>query len=321
MRTLRRRVYNTTPLLNASVMVMAQSLRMLNTLPPLETLVCFEAVARCGSFTSAARELSITQSAVSKQIKALEDALDCALFDRHARGITLSRAGASFLEELEPLLYGLLRAVVKTRYEQHQQAVSIACTIAVAHYWLLPRVARFNQHHPDIRVSVLSANSINEYSCSEADLGILYGAGDWPNLESTQLIREVVYPVCSPTSAFQAPESPRDLCALPLIQLDSRQWDCLDWQDWFNHFHIDYQIPRNAITFNQVTLTLNAAIEGLGVSLAWDSMAQEAIAAGKLRRLGEFQYETGRGDHLVYSKHRPLSTQAATLRDWLISSR
>ncbi|MHA6880052.1 LysR substrate-binding domain-containing protein [Ralstonia pseudosolanacearum] len=300
--------------------VMANILRMLNTLPPIETLVCFEAVARCGSFTGAASELSITQSAVSKQIKALEEALGCALFDRHARGIKLSKTGAGFLDEVEPLLYRLQRAVEKARYEQHGQAVSIACTLGVAHYWLFPRIVRFNQQYPDITVNVASSNTINEQSCSESDLGILYGDGEWSTLESIPLIPEIVYPVCSPGLSIPTPASPRDLCALPLIQLDAHQWNCLDWQDWFAHFKVDYQIPRNAITFNQLTLTLNAALEGLGVSLVWDSMAREAIAAGRLKRLGEFQYVTGRGDHLVCAKHRPLSTQASTFREWLIQS-
>ncbi|WP_245965048.1 LysR substrate-binding domain-containing protein [Trinickia dinghuensis] len=293
---------------------------MLNSLPPIETLVCFEAVARCGSFTSAARELSITQSAVSKQIKALEEALHCALFDRHARGIELSHAGAGFLEELEPLLYKLQRAVVKARNEQYGQAVSIACTLSIAHYWLFPRVVRFNQRYPEITVSVVSTNSNNEHSCNEADLGILYGDGDWSLLDSIPLIPTVVYPVCSPELQVPSPATPSDLCALPLIQLDSHEWDCIDWQDWFAYFNVDYQIPRKAITFNQLTLTLNAAIEGLGVSLAWDSMARPAIEAGKLKRLGEFQYEAQRGDHLVYSRHRPLSAQASTFKDWLLTT-
>ncbi|SAK91160.1 LysR family transcriptional regulator [Caballeronia hypogeia] len=299
---------------------MANVLRVLSSLPPIETLVCFEAVARCGTFTGAAKELSITQSAVSKQIKSLEESLGCALFDRHARGINLSRVGASFLDELEPLLYRLQRAVMKARDDQAAKAVSVACTLGVAHYWLFPRIVRFNQKYPDITVSVVSANSMNEQTCSENDLGILYGDGQWTTLESEQIIPEVVFPVCSMELQVPTPATPAELCDLHLIQLDSSQWDCLDWQDWFDHFGVRYKIPQNAITFNQLTLTLNAAIEGLGISLAWESMARPAMEAGKLKRVGEFQFVTGRGDHLVYAKHRPLTEQAASFRDWLIAS-
>jgi LysR family glycine cleavage system transcriptional activator len=295
-----------------------QSLRLLNTLPPLDALVSFEAVARCGSFTRAARELSITQSAVSKQIKGLEEALRCALFDRHVRGIQLSAAGASFLEELEPLLYKLHRAVLRVQHEHDTQAISIACTQAVAHFWLFPRVVRFNQTYPDIAVNIISSNAINERSCNDSDFGILYGDGDWPSLDGTRLFPEIVYPVCSTELSLPQPESVVDLCSLPLIQLDSRAWDCMDWQDWFKHFGLIYDIPRNAITFNQVTLVFNAALEGLGVSLGWDYMARQAIESGKLRQLGGFAYETGRWDYLVHAKHRPLTEPAQIFHDWLM---
>lgn len=298
----------------------AQNLRLLRTLPPMETLVCFEAVARCGSFTRAARELLITQSAVSKQIKALEEVLHCALFDRHARGIELSAAGATFLEEIEPLLYKLQRAVLKARDREARQAVSIVCTQAVAHFWLFPRIVRFNQLHPDITVNVISTNTINERSCGESDFGILYGDGDWPTLESTRLFPEIVYPICSPALNIAPPVKPEDLIGLPLIQLDSSQWDCLDWQDWFDHFGIRYQIPRNALTFNQVTLSFNAALEGLGVTLGWDFMARQAIESGALSKLGEFAYETGHSDFLVHARHRPLAAVARIVKDWLMSS-
>lgn len=300
---------------------MAKVLRILNTLPPLETLVCFEAVARCGSFTVAARELAITQGAVSKQIKVLEESLNCALFDRRARGFQLSSAGARFLDELDPLLYKLQCAVERARHEQEGQAVSVTCSLAMAHYWLLPKIAQFNKQYPKITVNVNSTNDINENACCETDLGILYGSGGWTSLDCIELIPEIVYPVCSTDlQQIAQPASPADLRDLPLIQMDSRESDWLDWQDWFSYFNVDYQIPRNAITFNQVTLTLNAALEGLGVSLVWDSMARASIDSGKLKRVGTFQYETGRSDYLVSAKHRPLTEDAATLRDWLVAS-
>jgi len=298
----------------------AQNLRLLNLLPPLETLVCFEAVARCGSFTRAAHELAITQSAVSKQIKALEEALHCALFGRHARGIQLTTAGASFLEEIEPLLYKLQRAVLKAQYDQDTQAVSIACTQAVAHFWLFPRVVRFNQEYPEVTVSIVSTNAINERSCSETDFGILYGDGDWPTLNSAPLFPEIVYPICSASLEVPAPVYPADLRSLPLIQLDSRQWDCIDWQDWFDHFSVEYHIPRNAITFNQVTLAFDAALSGLGVSLGWEFMVRQGLEIGTLKRVGEFVYETGRFDHLVHAKYCPLTESARIFHDWLLST-
>ncbi|WP_322022865.1 LysR substrate-binding domain-containing protein [Burkholderia sp. BCC1977] len=297
-----------------------QNLRLLNTLPTLEALICFEAVARCGSFTRASRELLLSQSAVSKQIRSLEEVLRCGLLDRHARGVHLTRAGAAFLEEIEPLLYTLQRAVLRARDDQNSQAVTIACTQAVAHFWLFPRIVRFNQQYPAIAVNIVSANTINERSCGDSDFGILYGDGDWPTLDSTPLFPEIIYPIASAALDVPTPAQPEDLAALPLIQLDSTQWDCLDWQDWFAHFDVPYRIPRNATTFNQVTLSFNAALEGLGVTLGWDFMARRFVESGMLKRVGEFAYDTGRRDFLVHAKYRPLSAHARTFRDWLLAA-
>ena len=297
-----------------------QNVRLLNTLPTLEALICFEAVARCGSFTHASRELLLSQSAVSKQIRALEDVLHCGLLDRHARGIQLTAAGAAFLEDIEPLLYKLQRAVLRARDERNSQAVTIACTQAVAHFWLFPRIVRFNQQYPEISVNIVSANTINERSCGDCDFGILYGDGDWPTLDGTRLFPEIIYPIAGAAVEVPPLATPADLAALPLIQLDSTQWNCLDWQDWFAHFDVPYRIPRNATTFNQVTLSFNAALEGLGVTLGWDFMARPFVESGTLKRVGAFAYDTGRWDFLVHAKHRPLSAHARTFQEWLLAA-
>lgn len=299
---------------------MSNILRIHRLLPSLEALVCFVAVARSGSFTSAATELSITQSAVSKQIKALEDALNCVLFDRHTKGINLNATGKVFLDELEPILHNLQRSVEKTKYGLHGHSISITCTTAVANYWLFSRIVKFNQIHPEIKVNVCATNGINEQLCTETDLGVLYGNGDWRSLSATEVIPEVVYPACGEHFVCDEPQTPRDLLDLPLIQLDAHQWNCMDWQDWFSHFGIDYQIPHNALTFNQITLTFDAAIAGLGVSLVWHAMAKTTIESGKLRRLGSFEFHTGRADFLVHAKFRPLSPQAEIFKSWLIAS-
>jgi LysR family glycine cleavage system transcriptional activator len=190
----------------------------------------------------------------------------------------------------------------------------------VAHYWLFPRVVCFNQEHPDITVNIVSTNAVNERRCNDCDLGILYGDGEWPSLSSTLVFPEIVYPICSARYEVEAPQSPDDLRKLPLIQVDAREWGWLTWQDWFEHFGLEYEIPRNALTFNQLTLSLEATIEGVGIGLGWEFMAGPAIAAGRLRKLGDFDFVTGRSDYLVHVKHRHLSSAARTLHDWLLAS-
>lgn len=295
--------------------------RLFSKLPSMENLVCFEAVARCGSFTRAAQELSLTQSAVSKQMAILEDSLKTSLFDRVGRGIRLSPKGRELHAELQPLLLRLNDVVAELRNTSAEQSISVRCTQAVAHSWLFPRVVHFNQDHPEINVNIVASNSINEESCSDGSFGILYGDGNWNSLDATPLFPEIVYAVCRPDLPLPAIETVEQLRDAPLIQLDSREWNCMDWPEWFNQFGVSYTPPGKALTFNQVTLVYNAAVQGLGVGLGWDYMVREAIDRGLLRAVGGFACRTGRYDYLVHSRHRSLTPAARVFRDWLLRRR
>lgn len=293
--------------------------RLSKQLPPLETLLFFEAVVRCGSFTKAAHELHLTQGAVSKQIKTLEQSLGVPLFERQARGISLNTAGSALYAEVSPLLQRLQATVSAIRTEHQQQSVSITCTQSVAHYWLFPRIVAFNRLHPQITISIQSTNDVNESSCARCDLGILYGDGNWSTLHGEPLYPEVVFPICHAQLDIGAVETLEQLQALPLIQLDSSAWDCMDWRDWFRHFGVDYRPPRAALTFNQNTLAFNAVLQGMGVGLGWDFMARELIEAGTLRQVGPLRLHSGRLDYLVHARHKKLSPPATIFYQWLLT--
>ena len=294
--------------------------RLFTRLPSTENLVCFDTVVRCGSFTRAATELSLSQSAVSKQIALLEESLGTSLFDRVGRGIRLNAQGMEFHAELLPLLHKLNDIVLRARNSTSGHTVSIRCTQAVAHSWLFPRVVLFNQAHPEINVNIIANNGINEESCGDGALGILYGDGNWNSLEATPLFPEIVYPICRSEMPLPSIERIEQLCDLPLIQLDSREWNCMDWIEWFRQFDVAYTPPSQAITFNQVTLVYNAAVKGLGVGLGWDYMAREAIDSGQLKIVGGFECRTGRFDYLTHARHKKLTPAAQLFRDWLLGS-
>ncbi|MEC4167493.1 LysR family transcriptional regulator [Pseudomonas sp. MS-1(2024)] len=131
-------------------------------LPPLDSLITFEAVARNGSFTRAASELCLTQSAISKQIRALEDNLKLTLFERQARGICLTQAGASLLSEVTTLLERLLHGVNRIKTAHAPNSVTVLCTHAVAQFWLFGRLLAFNTEHPSITVNIHASNDIHE---------------------------------------------------------------------------------------------------------------------------------------------------------------
>lgn len=288
-------------------------------LPALDTLIAFEAVVRTGSFTRAASELYLTQSAVSKQIKLLEEQLGAVLFERRARGIALTSAGESLNSIVEPMLESLLANVLRLKAGHSSRNVSVICTHAVAQYWLFPRLLRFNEQHPELTVNIHASNEISESDIANYDFGILYGHGHWSSLKAEKLFDETIYPIASVKRALPTVNSLEALQTLPLIQLDASAWNCLDWQDWFSHQGLRYRAPAEAVTFNQVNLVFEAVVQGMGVGLGWEFMARERIEQGSIRQVSAFVVHTGQADYLVHDKQAPRSPAAQVFADWLLA--
>lgn len=292
----------------------------LRNLPPLETLITFEAVGRHGSFTRAATELFLTQSAVSKQMRALESSLGVQLFQRQSRGVALTQAGSELLSTATSLLDSLQQSVRRIRSLHQRDTVSILATHAMAQFWLFPRLIEFNRLHPGIAVHVHAINEMDEASLADFDLGILYGDGLWSSLDSQFLLPEIVYPVARPDFDLSGIDSLEALAAAPLVQVDSSAWHCLDWRDWFRHFGMDYRASPSHPVFNQLTLAYLGVQQGLGIGLAWSFMVDEAIARGEVKRVGDFACITANGEYLVCQRQRELSSAATLLRDWLLQT-
>lgn len=284
------------------------------------TLVFFEAAARLGSFTRAADELNVTQSAVSKQVKSLEETLGFQLFERKHRAVELTPAGSEVLESAQPLLHALESTVTRIRQRRNERSVSIVCTQAVGQYWLFPLLVEFRKQHPNITVTVSSTNDITERTCQAYDFGILYGEGDWPGYEAVEVFPESIYPICSVN--FDAPEisAPAQIQDLPLVQLDPQTWRWFNWEDYFAHFGVKFQPPPHTFICNQLTLATNACANGVGVALTWDYIARDMMANAIVKRLGNFVWNTGLSDYLVHVRNRPLSIAAQTFKDWLLTT-
>lgn len=292
----------------------------LRRLPPIHSISAFESVARLGSFTAAADELTLGQSAISKQIKTLEEQTGVPLFTRHARGVELTKAGMELFATVQPALQQLSSGIEQVRQRNDVGTVHVIATHAVAHYWLFPRVIAFNRLHPEIKVSICSDNAINAAKIANYDFGILYGDGCWPFLEAEPLFEEAVYPVCHPSLSVPEPESPADLAHLPLIELDASAWDCISWEDWFGYFGLGYQPAKNSLTFNQVTLAYEAARQGLGVALGWHFMVKADLDSNTLKRVGSFAFKAGKKDYLVHGSRSLLKPSALVFRSWLLQS-
>lgn len=289
-------------------------------MPPLETLITFEAVGRHSSFTGAAGELYLTQSAVSKQMRQLEACIGVPLFERKPRGVMLTPAAKELLITVNVLLTTMYQSVTRIRNVHQANAVSILATHALAQFWLFPKLIEFNKAYPDIAVHVHAINEFDEASLNDFDLGVLYGEGEWGSLNSDFLLPEIVYPVAHPSLDVSAIETLEQLVRANLVQIDTSAWHCLDWHQWFDHFGIDYTAPDKAPVFNQLTLAFRAVQQGMGIGLAWTFMGDEAVAKGELQRVTAFECVTGNGEFLVSAKHRKLSPCAEVFRQWILTS-
>jgi len=293
---------------------------MRTSLPFMNSLVFFESSARLGSFTKAAEELFITQSAVSKKIRLLEENLGFELFIREPRQLLLTEAGVEFYSEAKSVLNQMSDSINRIRRHANTNTVTITCTHAVSHYWLFPRITRFNLEYPDIAINIYASNSLDESSCAQFDLGILNSDGQWQApLDHHLLFHERIYPVCHYDYPINKVLTSEEILHEKLIHLDPSAWRWPTWVNWFASVGIEFTIPKNAQLFNQITLALEASRQGMGIALGWEFMTEELLKRHELKRASDVCYEPGMSDFLVYRKSKVLSDSARTFRDWLLS--
>lgn len=276
----------------------------------------FEAAARHQSFTRAAEELGMTQAAVSYQIKILEDRVGAPLFVRMPRQVTLTAKG----RQLAPAVteaFEALRAAFAGVEEAVQSVLSITTLTTFAANWLVPRLGRFQQLHPNIAVQINVSGQVVEFAQSEFDLAIRSGNGQWPGLEAHLLFPNLFTPVCSP-DLIRGVElrEPADILKFPIIS-PGDPW----WQDWFAAAGIENvdlsHHPDNSLGIQQFEGM--AAMAGQGFALINPYFFPADLAAGRLIRPFDLLATSERGYWLVYPKARRRSGKIEAFRDWILS--
>lgn len=285
----------------------------------LNYLYYFYVVAKNGSFSRAAEQLFLTQGAISKQINTLEEILKVKLLNRESRGVTLTPSGQLFLEKITPFIESLPSTIQQVQNHSETNVVSIICTEAVAHYWLSPLVYRFNHDYPEISIHITSNNHLNADMINSFDFGILFGDGDWRNLDSTLLFHEVVCPICHSDYPIDDIIDINDLMKHRLIQLDPEQWPWLNWKDWMKTQGQIYQPQKEMLMYNQATLALAACTNRQGIALGWEFMVKDLVQNGMLKKIEHFETKTGKSDFLVKAKNRAISSSAQVFYDWLVA--
>ncbi len=283
-------------------------------LPPLETFRFFEAAARHLNFTHAAKELHVTHGAVSQRIKRLEEHLGTRLFRRSGRSMLLTDAGRRLLERVRAAISEITEGVEEIRPNDTDRILTISTVPCLAAYWLLPRLADFNEHHPDIQVNIRATLSLTDFTRDGIDMAVRFGPGKWAGLKSIKLRDEELVPVCSP--AFRGgrlPRVPGDLLKMPLLH-DERQ----PWSIWFEAVGLDYRDAGQGPLYSDKTVLLPAALAGLGVALACASLVEADLASGRLIQLFSRSVPTRYSYFIVYPPGSESFGKIQVFQKWLL---
>ena len=294
---------------------------MSRSIPPLNPLRAFEVAARHLSFTRAAEELFVTPSAVSHQVKTLEENLGVQLFIREAKTLVLTPAGTAYLPGVQ-MAFKQLADATHRLHSKDRPALKVNMPPTFAVKWLIPRMDRFMQAHPDIDLKVSTSNHRIDFERDDFDLAIRYGRGDYPGLYSRLCLPVEVMPVCSPALLQgSAPlEVPSDLKHHTLLHDDSTYTDVSnpDWAMWLEHAGATDVDASRGPSFWPSHLVINAAISGLGVALVKKNWIEQDLAEGRLVRLFEsIRLPVAFSYFIVFPRERLDDPRIRGFADWI----
>jgi len=287
-------------------------------MPPLNALKAFESAARHESFTRAAEELSISQAAISHQIRALEEWLEAPLFRRGARAVELTPSGRLYAETLTKGFNLFAEGTRACLQNQSSTVLTVSVLSSIALLWLLPRIERFRKACPEIRVRVVSMDHFSDFLGDSVDVEIRYGDGNWPDLQVARIRGEDIFPVCSPALLKSGPPlvTPEDLNNHNLVH----DVMVMDWQQWLEaaglgEVDVDTQV---GVEFNRSNLVVSAAIAGAGVALGRGALVEDALAKGELVRPFDISVTSPFSYYLVYPEAYKARHNVKCFAQWVL---
>jgi LysR family glycine cleavage system transcriptional activator len=284
-------------------------------LPPLNWLRAFEASARALSFTEAAQELHMTQSAVSQQIKSLESALGRQLFHRRARGLELTDIGRGYLPTVQAAFNTLEEGTAVLTGRNEPNVLELHCNISFATFWLTPRLQDFLTEFPWVQLDVATSIWPTEKPRNLAAVEIVLGLGKWEGRAGQRLTRDTIFPVCTPAMA----KGIRDVSALLQHRLFELPGTLQTWDNWLaGHIgHRKFERPPTHLV-STWALSMQWALQGLGVALAHDTVANDLIAQGRLVRLLDYALPMKEAYYLISPEGSRINPAAKAFKGWLM---
>jgi LysR family glycine cleavage system transcriptional activator len=286
-------------------------------LPPLNALRSFEAAARYESFTRAAEELHVTQSAVSQQVKALEAQLGLKLFNRERQRLKITPAGRDYLVEIREALDHVGAATERLMQRHSAGVLTVSTSQDFAAKWLVHRLARFAAAHPgiDLRVSATMHNV--DFAREDVDIAVRHGDGNWPGLDATRLCAEQIFAICSPKLLVGRGRlrRPADVLKWPLLRLEDQSQA---WERWFALAGVAAPKQLPGPVLNRASMLIDAAIDGQGVALARTTLAAWDLIAGRIIRPFDLSWPPAGTYWILCPKATAKVEKIGRFRDWLL---
>lgn len=288
-------------------------------LPSLNGLRAFEAAARHLSFTLAASELNVTQTAISHQIRRLEEELGIRLFIRQNRALALTPEARDYLPGVRAAFNDLRLATDRLLRRDDDKVLTVSTIASLAAKWLLPRLTDFQEAHPGIDVRITTSTSLVDFHRDNVDAAIRYGRGQWAGLRADWLMADELFPVCSPSllCGDEPLRTPGDLKDYVLLHTNSGD----DWRLWLTAAGLPTDISRQpGLTFDMTFVTIQAAIDGMGVAMGRTSYVRDDIAKGRLVVPFKIALPADAGFYLVSPEGRREAPKLAAFRQWMIAA-
>ncbi|WPO98434.1 LysR substrate-binding domain-containing protein [Pseudomonas sp. HR96] len=297
----------------------------LKKLPSLGSLKGFEACARHLNFSQAAAELHLTQSAISHQIKQLEETLGVSLFERQLGAITLTEQGAELLSVVRGFLRDMTRLVDRfARQTQRPVTLQVYVHDSFASTWLLPRLAGFTAQWPHIDVQIANEEFARFDGAAQVAIKNAPRGHLWPGLFTSLLLEEKMFPVCSPglLETFGRPGHAAEVLNYPLIfrtrdMLNGGPVRAPSWDAWLDHHDLTYAPLNRALTVPHTHMAVLGAVRGLGVAMARTSHLGDELASGKLVKVWDEELDTDSGYHFLCAQGKEQSAPIAAFLCWL----
>ena len=284
-------------------------------LPSLNGLRAFEAAARLGSFVAAGEELNVTQAAISRLVRLLEERLGFRLFDRMPNGLALTPQGRA----LQPGLTAAFDAIAGITQQVAAMRSTPVLTLGVgpsfAVRWLIPRLASFYRQHPDIEVRLATGGAINPFN-DDWTCGILLGNGDWPGHQAEPMFSADLFPVCA-RSIAQRLKKPSDLARECLLEVEHA---AEEWPTWLTAARVKLRAHPPGLRFDNYAMALQAAVDGVGVAIGLRPYVVDDLGSGRLVAPFKLAVPKGQAWYLVYRPFRQEDPALVAFRDWLMAN-